>query len=214
MRFKIENCIQGTDEWMSIRKKYISASNFSKLITKSKKPSTQWKRAVDKVIASRLEIDDEIEDFQSQAMIRGCSLEHEAFKFLNISLGLEFEKVGFLIALDENGNELFYGGSPDAINLEMQIGAEIKSPLAATHIGYLLDGGMPEEYYHQVQGLMYVTGFKEWIFMSYHPQLPPLILKIQRDDSYINALDKIMEKCVERFNEYTNKYLIGEYDKK
>ena len=53
---------------------------------------------------------------------------------------------------------------------------------------YLLDQKLPTTYIPQVQGSMWITGFDSWDFLSYHPDLEPLLIHVKRNDDYILAL--------------------------
>ena len=53
--------------------------------------------------------------------------------------------------------------------------------------------------------------FSDYWFQSYHPDLPNLIMKVERDEKYIAGLSAAIEKLLEELN--TNFELIGEnYD--
>lgn len=82
-----------------------------------------------------------------------------------------------------------FGCSPDGLIKGEECGLEMKCPDAHTHIGYLLDGGLPKDYIAQVQGSMYVTGYQWWYFFSYHQKLPPLRIKVARDEVYQKAIE-------------------------
>jgi len=77
-------------------------------------------------------------------------------------------------------------------------GLELKNVLPKTQIERLLDGKLPSEYFHQCQGSMFITGFNRWDFVSYSPGLPPLILKVGRNEKFISALARELDKfCLE-----------------
>jgi hypothetical protein len=98
------------------------------------------------------------------------------------------ERPGFCIRED-----VPVGCSPDGF-LGDDMGLEIKCPLAHTHVGYLIDGRIPAMYVPQVQGSMWVTGRPRWTFFSYHPDLDPLIVVVQRDEEFHAALEKYLTK--------------------
>ena len=58
---------------------------------------------------------------------------------------------------------------------------------------------------------MWVTGRKWWDFMSYHPQLPPLIVRVFRDEEYISLMEKGITKfskdMIALENKLINKYI-------
>ena len=47
-----------------------------------------------------------------------------------------------------------------------------------------------------MQGQLWVSGRKWCDFMSYHPQLPPLLVRVEPDEKYHAALDDLMPKFV------------------
>jgi len=95
------------------------------------------------------------------------------------------------------------GASPDGLIGEDGL-LEIKCPLAHTHVGYLREGVLPPKYIPQVQGQLWVTG-RQWCdFVSYHPELKIMIVRVERDDSYIFTLANLVEmacNAIELFSE-------------
>ena len=186
---------QRSDEWFKVRLGKWTASNFSKCITNTGKTSTQAD-AINNRLAAELFMGEPANDgYTNDTMERGKEMEAEAMSFLNFS-GYEFENVGFCESNqhDETGDG--FGCSPDGINTKDEIGLELKCPLAHTHVGYLVKGELPSQYKAQVQGSMLVTGFKRWLFVSYFPGLPPLILTVECDEEYIEKLkSELLENC-------------------
>jgi hypothetical protein len=77
-------------------------------------------------------------------------------------------------------------------------GLEIKCPMLKTHMKYLINGKLPTEYFCQVQGSLYITGFETWDFMSYYPGLKPFLITVKRDEKFIEKLDKALDEfCFE-----------------
>jgi hypothetical protein len=72
----------------------------------------------------------------------------------------------------------------------------LKCPKPETHVRYLLfpDRGVEREYSVQVQGQLYVTGRKWCDVVSYHPELPRVIVRVNRDDVYIALLAAALDK--------------------
>lgn len=183
--FKIIECEQRSEEWFKARLGKWTASFFDSLITQTGKPSASAKeinnRLVAELIAGRPD-----ETFQSEAMLRGAELEDEALEFINFTHGHNFKKCGFI------DSELGFGCSVDGIDFDNQMGLEMKCPSLHTHIEYISNGELPARYKAQVQGGMLVTGFRHWIFMSYHPEVRPLVLIVERDESYIEEMRKLL----------------------
>lgn len=185
--YKIHNVEQGSDEWFKSRLGLITASNFSKVLTPTGKPSSQVNGLINQAVAEIL-TGQSVDGFKSAAMERGNELESEAFEFLKFAHGLKFDRVGLLEAISKIGEPLGFACSPDGLNEQDGIGLELKCPLAHTQIAYLRAGVVPSEYILQIQGSMLVTGFKKWIFCSYHPLLPSLVIEVERDEKIIEDL--------------------------
>ena len=87
-----------------------------------------------------------------------------------------------------------YHCSPDGLG-EDNGGLELKCPKMKTHISYLLSNTFPKKDYNgQVQGSMLVTDLPHWWFMSYYPGLRPFIVKVERDEEYIEKLRVALNK--------------------
>jgi hypothetical protein len=191
--YKIIECDQRSPEWFAARLGKHTGSAFKSLITPTGKPSASAEGCNNRLVAELI-LGRPDETFQSEAMLRGAELEDEALEFINFTHGYNFKKVGFIKALSVLGNDLGYGVSADAIDESVQIGLEMKVPSAHTHIEYITAGTLPPEYKPQVQGGMLVTGFKKWVFMSYHPEIKPLVIIVERDEAYIETLREILMK--------------------
>ena len=177
---KIINCVQGTPEWFQARCGIPSASNFDKIITTKSEPSKQAEKYLYKLAGERVSKTIE-ESYQNGAMLRGTEMEDEARKLYELVTDNVVEKVGFCVTDDDRA-----GCSPDGL-IGTDGGMEIKCPNMATHVGYLIDGKLPTDYFQQVQGGLYVTGRKWWDFVSYFPAIKPFIIRVERDEKFITA---------------------------
>lgn len=186
--FKISTHPQRTPEWYQDRLGVWTASFFDNAITTTGKASTSAENTNNRLVAELIAGEPD-ETFQSDAMLRGAELEDKALKFLNVAHDYVFEKCGLIKSLDYE-----YGCSPDGIDLANNIGLELKCPSLHTHIEYISSGTLPNKYKAQVQGAMLVTGFKQWVFMSYYPALKPLVIIVERDEEYIKAMREILIK--------------------
>jgi hypothetical protein len=72
-------------------------------------------------------------------------------------------------------------------------------------VEYLDKGKLPTTYIQQVQGSMLVTGRAWWDFMSYYPGLPPLIIRVERDDKLIATLEAALEGFCVQLDELTER---------
>ncbi len=191
---KIINCEQRSEEWYEARLGIPTASNFDKIITLDGKPSKSRKKYMYQLAGEKCA--GQIEPvFQSYAMQKGIDSEPWARKFYELTRNKEVIEVGFCL---EDGGK--WGASPDGmIGNEGLI--EIKCPLVATHVEYLINNELPSEYFHQVQGQMFVTG-REWTdFISYFPGLRPLIVREEAHGIFQKALKKELELFCEELNE-------------
>ena len=200
---KIHNVEQGTPPWFKLRLGKPSASRFSDCVTPTGKPSASAEKYMHELLAERLSMK-RFEGFDTFYMKRGRELEPQAADVFTFQTDLPCREVGFV-----TDDKEAVGCSPD--RLVGDIGLEIKCPMHTTHVKYLIDyhakGNMPSEYYAQVQGTMWIMDLPEYWFMSYHPDLPNLIIKINRDDKYIAGLQAAIEKLLEDLE--SNFRLIG-----
>jgi hypothetical protein len=190
---------QGTDDWFAARIGVPSASNYSKLITATGKPSTSADGYINQLVAEA--VTGERADFYTNAhMERGTVLEPDARAHYEFICDVETVEVGFCLH-----DTLKTGCSPDA--LVGTGGLEIKCPSGAVHVSYLRDGGLPEAYKQQVMGCMWITGAEWWDFMSYHPEMPSLLIRVERDQKYIDLLAGEVEKAVIAIQEQTQRII-------
>ncbi len=187
----ILNCEQNSQAWFEARSGHPTASCFDMIITpKTGKPSTQAQKYLYTLAGERL-AGAKAESFQSAWMERGIEVEQEARDLFQMVRDVEVKQVGVVYPDDKK----LYSCSPDGL-LETE-GVEIKCPSMAVHVSYLLAGGLPSDYIPQVQGGMLITGFFSWNFLSYYPGLPPLMIKVQRDDAFCAKLKiALQEFCV------------------
>lgn len=176
------DCIQGTPEWLALRAGIPTASNFDRILTPKGKPSTQVTKYMHALLAERL-MGHPVLEFVSMWMDRGQQLEAEAVAFYEGQRDLDTTKIGFL-----TNDARTVGASPDRF-----VGAdgllEIKVPKESTHVAYLLTKSVDAEYYPQVQGQLWISG-RSWLdILSYHPEMPPALIRVERDDKYIELLE-------------------------
>ena len=182
---RLIECEQGSEEWLKARLGIPSASNFSKLITMKGTLSTQAKAYVDALVAETITGESTYVKV-TDAMQRGTELEPYARERYFYETGNSVEEVGFCLHDDYQA-----GASPDGLIGE-DGGLEIKCPLGGTMVSYLRVGRLPSKYWQQVQGCLHITGRKWWDFMAYHPDMKPLIVRVERDEAFIAALDALL----------------------
>lgn len=190
---------QGSVEWLSARCGIPTASNFDKIVTTKGELSKQAQKYLYQLAGERV-TGIPSENFESTWMARGKEVEQEARDFYELMSNETVEQVG-ICYLNEDKK---VGCSPDGLVGEEGL-LELKCPAIFTHVGYLVEGKLPTEYFTQVQGQLFVTGRKWSDFVSYYPGIRPLIVRVQRDEEFIKKLEsalndfcKQLEETVER----------------
>ena len=183
----IHNMEQGSTAWWQVRIGVATASEFDKILTPAKlEPSRSVDGYINKLLGEWLRNKPD-EGFESEWMKRGKEVEQEARDYYAFHTGAEVQQVGFCYI--EDGN---YGCSPDG--LVEDGGLEIKCPSPGIHVGYILDGRVPLDYRLQILGSLLVTGREYWDFISYHPDIEPLIIRTWQKDvmDELNILNKAL----------------------
>lgn len=206
---------QTTPEWWDIRRGIPTSSEFDRIITPAKGDlSTSSAGYIAQLIADLVNpAPNYFMDHgpsRSAAMDHGTETEPAARAWLAQRADLDIKEVGFIV------NDAFtLGASPDGVlGLEFNPEAdaeswrghpyfsgtlaatlELKCPMRATHIGYLMDGGLPLKYKPQVHGHMVVTGAAYVEFVSYTNDLKPLRIRVERD-SYTDKVAKATKDFV------------------
>ena len=196
---RIDQNEQGSPEWLAARLGIPSASMFAKLVTTKGIWSASADAYINQLVAERLTGERE-EVFQSHHMLRGTELEPDARDLYSLISDAEVTEVGFCLH-----DTLSAGCSPDGL-VGAEGGLEIKAPAPATHVEYLRGGVLPSKYKQQVMGCLWITGREWWDFVSYHPTMKPLIVRVERDEEYIAALEKCVTKAVNLIEENVEKF--------
>lgn len=183
---KIIDCKQGSEQWMEARAGIPTASELDNLVT------PEWKirkgAGVDSYLAKKVAerwFGGALPGFSVFETEQGKILEGEAIPWLELERNIEVKRVGFITTDDGKA-----GCSPDGVIGER--GLEIKCPSPAVHVSYLLAGVLPKDYAAQVQGGLYVTGWKEWTFLSYSRRFPALELTITSNDEAQSAIEEAL----------------------
>ena len=194
---------QGTDEWLASRLGCPSGSGFSKLITSTGKESSSRTGYVNQLIAEKVTGAAQ-EIYVNEWMARGTELEPDARAFYEFERRCTVTEVGFC-----KHDEHECGISPDGL-VGPDGGLEIKGPAPSTHVKYFRAGKLPSEYKAQVMGCLWITKRAYWDFLSYSPSLPPLLIRVDRDEEFIKALESIVISACEEIQKESHnleKYL-------
>ena len=183
----IHDTIQGSTEWLQLRAGIPTASCFDMIITPQGRPSKQWERYMHTLLAERI-MKRPVVEFVSTWMARGNQMEAEAVAFYESMRELDTDRIGFLT------NDLgTIGASPDRFVGDEGL-LEIKAPKEHVHIEYLLKKSVDSAYYPQVQGQLWISGRKWLDILSYSPELPPALIRVERDEEYLAKLAVAVEE--------------------
>jgi len=178
---KIHDCIQGTPEWLRLRAGIPTASEFDCILTPTGKPSKQAESYMFALLAERM-MGHPRKEFTSLWMNRGSEMEADAAIFYELQRDVQAVPVGFIT--NDAGT---MGASPDRLVGDGGL-LEIKVPAEHTHVRYLLHGTVEQVYYPQVQGQLWIAE-RKWVdILSYHPEMPPALIRVERDEEYIEKL--------------------------
>lgn len=178
--------VQGTDAWLKARAGKVTASRVADVLAKGKNggESVTRRNYMAKLAVETLTGEPVVDDYKNGHMERGNELEASAREAYEFVTGHTVEQVGLV----DHATIPRYAASPDGL-----VGAdgliEIKSPIPAIHIGYLLSGEVPAEYQKQMQSQMDCTGRTWNDFVSYCPVMPIdlqlFVCRLHRDDNRI-----------------------------
>lgn len=192
---KIIDCIQGTEPWYAARRGLVTASEIDKLITPKWKVRTG--DGPEKYLFQKLaekSVGWTPDSFQSRAMDAGNIAEKVALPWFNFTYNSNARAVGFCL-----GDDLKTGCSPDGLIGEHS-GLELKHPIHPTHLQYLSDGVVPDDYVGQVQFSMYVTGRKEWEFVSWSKVFDALRIQVKIDPVAQAAIAEALDGFFKKFD--------------
>ena len=196
----VSDVVQGTYDWLLLRKGKITGSRL-KDVFKSNNLTL-----VDELIAE-LGTDEVEETYVNEAMARGNELEPIARAEYEKLKSCTVDEVGFCIHEELD----WLGVSPDGLietDGRYTKGLEIKCPSTKTHIRYIRENKIPNEYKYQIYlYFLIVDSLEELDFMSYDDRYKPQsvhIVNIKRKD-----IETELEECMKgilKFREKFNKY--------
>lgn len=193
---------QGSPEWFNLKLGKITGSRVKDVL------KTDNLSLVDELIAEI--ITEQMEEcYQSFEMQRGSELEPIARKAYEEFKGVSVEQVGFI----SSGKYPWLGLSPDGLiaNGEKYVkGIEIKCPKTSTHVKYIRQNTLPNDYKPQVL-LYFLVGknIDEVDFISYDNRFtirPIHIVTVKREEVQkdIDELEKALLKFWDKFEKYYN----------
>ncbi len=190
---------QGTDEWLKVRAGMPTASVFKDVMAKKGprggipkgRQTLLWK------LAGEILTGEPMAHYVNADMDRGHEREAESRDLYAFLRDVEPVQIGFI----RNGN---CGASPDALIGDDGLW-ENKDALAHIQIERLLNGALPPEHKAQCQGQLMVSQ-RRWVdWMSHCRGLPPLIVRVERDEAYIAGLKIDVDEFVDELDALVTK---------
>jgi len=194
---------QKSEEWKEIRKGKLTASNFSKILTKTGKLSSQYIDVIYENLSELHTFEDEYHPTNFY-MERGIELEEDAILNYESISGNIVDKVGFIES--ECG---MFGVSPDGLVGNDGL-IEIKCLIQKKHIALLLGEHKEiDTYMPQIQFQLFISK-RKWVdFVSYNPDFIDrnkriFIKRIFIDEEYHKLISKSIDKYKEKFLELSD----------
>ena len=187
----IHNVEQGSAEWHALRCGIPTASEFSKILTpKEMKLSSQAPAYMYRLLGEWMTGHTQ-ETIETEYMQIGRDLEDRAVKAYCFQKECDVETVGFVTT--DCGR---FGCSPDRFVIGHHGGVEIKTHPQAigVHVQAMVERAMSDAHKAQVQGCLWICEREYWDLVSYTEELPIVIVRVNRDEKYINALIMALAK--------------------
>lgn len=186
---KIYECKQGSPEWNMLRRGIPTASEFEKIVTPQGKLSKSRTGYMCKKLAERLGY--EIDSVSTAGLTWGHEMEPTAADTYALIHDVEVRIVGFCTTDDGR-----IGASPDRLVGDDGL-LQIKCPYTPyTHLEFLVSPkhqALIDAHYPQVQGEMLVTGRRWCDLVSFHPGLPTITVRVERNEAYQRELDQALQ---------------------
>ncbi len=190
---------QRSPEWFKWRLGVVGASRVKDAIAvlKRKDGESEARRALRFELAVERLTGKTAEHFVSEYMQQGIDREPLARTEYENATGRTVESIGFVL----HPTIKMAGASPDGLVGEDGL-LEIKCPKTTTHLKYIVEDTVPDEYLPQVLWQLACTE-RQWVdFVSYDLDLPEpyglFIKRLERNDE-VNSVIRGMEIAVDQF---------------
>jgi hypothetical protein len=190
---------QGSLDWHRIRMGCATASEFGTILAKGRGENGASKGRATYMykLAGEILTEQPTEAFSNDHMLRGQMMEDEARDWYAMQRDVEPQRIGFLRAALGGA---YVGASPDSLVGDDGL-LEVKTRLPHLQIPVLMAGVLPDEHRAQVQGQLWLSGRAWCDYVSYWPKIKPLIVRVPRDEAYIDTLAKSVELFLAELSE-------------
>ena len=196
---------QGSQAWFECRLGCVTSSRVADAISKLKRKEGESaaRRNLRYEILCELLTKKPSEHYVSRYMEEGKENEPLARTAYELQKDVIVEQVGFVY----HDRIKMAGASPDGLVGDDGL-IEIKCPKTSTHLEYLINAVVPEEYKPQMYWQMACTD-RQWCdFVSYDPRLPEdlqlLVVRLPRDNERIAEMEKAVEEFLFEVDQMLN----------
>ena len=200
---------QSSDEWFSLKAGVASTSNFDSILAKGRggneavtRKAYRIRLAIERITGRYIQ-----SEFKSYDMQRGNEQEEVAALAYTLGQDRSVKEVGFAKLNHLEAGASFDRIASDSFSNEWPL--EIKNPRLHNHIEYVMAGELPSKYKPQVQGQLWIGEYQYSDFMSYNGDAPAgldrLILRVERDEDYIQMLAGEVEQFLTEVDETVDK---------
>jgi putative phage-type endonuclease len=199
---------QQGDAWVRYRCGRITGSRMADVCSYLKDGKTESAKRYNyrmELIAARL-TGRTADHYVTPAMQWGIDTEEAAVLFYEAAFGVMSEPCGFFVHPDMP----FSGASPDRLIDDDGL-LECKAPETVTHLEYILEGKVPDQYMPQIQWELACTGRKWADFLSYDPRIQTENLRffcrrVERDEALIAKYTAEVLKMEAEINAFLDKH--------
>lgn len=193
--FEVE---QNTPEWVQCRLGHITGSSATDLLMKE--TCEGYKKLIKRIVEERITGQSSESKWNGNKFTeRGHEYEPIAIEDYELKTFTKVHPVGF-IEMNE-----WVGCSPDGL-ISTDTMIQIKCPIFATQLDYLESQKIPGTYADQMQFEMMVSGRKYNIFYSFHPNLPAVEIKLERDEQIIKEIQNKLMIAIPQVQQLIKKY--------
>jgi putative phage-type endonuclease len=204
----ILNIDQQSEAWFAARCGRVTGTRFGSLV--AGESTKEYKNLITNLACEM--ITGKMEETYSNAIMEyGIETEPEARREYESLFEVEVKTAGFIIPDEDHKYAEWIGISPDGLLPESGM-LEIKCPLMRTHLEYIEANKLPAEYRHQVQGQLFVTGFKYCDFMSYVPGMKSFIIRVTPDQELFTEFERRLDVLIQQVNKKLEIYKSYNYD--
>ena len=193
---------QGSQEWLRMRLGKITGTRLKEVFKSDNLPLID--EMISEIISEEVE-----ENYVNKDMQRGKDLE-PIVRYLYCEItNTEIKEVGFCLSDDND----YLALSPDGFTNDLKGAIEIKCPSTKTHVKYIRQNQIPNEYKYQIYCYFLVNKDLEWLdFISFDNRFkakPMFKIRVERNEilDELNKTNDDLNKFIVKFEKYYKQIL-------